>query len=111
MSAAARYPEELSHTVTATDGTRALVRAIRPEDAERLMAFHDRLGEHTIRQGAPMATIEEPLVPIFMYHRYTVESAASMVAGIDYIYAMRGDGRTPMKWETAVNQRKALDAL
>jgi len=71
----------------------------------------NRIGEHTIRKGAPMATIEEPLVPIFMYHRYSVESAASMVAGIDYIYAMRGDGRTPVKWETAANQRKALDAL
>ena len=34
-----------------------------------------------------MATIEEPLVPIFMYHRYAVESAASMVGGQDYIYA------------------------
>jgi hypothetical protein len=71
----------------------------------------DRLGEHTIRNGAPMATIEEPLVPIFMYHRYSVESAASMVAGVDYIYAMRGDGRTPLQWESAANQRKALDAL
>jgi hypothetical protein len=71
----------------------------------------DRLGEHTIRNGAPMATIEEPFVPIFMYHRYTVESAAHMVAGLDYIYALRGDGRTPVKWETAANQRKALDAL
>ena len=71
----------------------------------------NRLGEHTIRKGAPMATVEEPLVPIFMYHRYAVESAASMVAGIDYIYAMRGDHRTPVKWETAANQRKALEAL
>jgi len=71
----------------------------------------NRLGEHTIRNGAPMATIEEPLVPVYMYHRYSVESAASMVAGIDYIYGMRGDGRTPVKWETAANQRKALDAL
>jgi len=70
-----------------------------------------RLGEHTIRNGAPMATIEEPLVPIYMYHRYTVESAASMVAGIDYIYGIRGDGRKPLHWETAANQRKALDAL
>ena len=34
-----------------------------------------------------------------------------MVAGQDYIYAMRGDGRTPLKWESATNQRKALDAL
>jgi hypothetical protein len=85
------------------------------DELNRLMKIRraalNRLGEHTIRHGAPMATIEEPLVPIFMYHRYAVESAASMVAGIDYIYAMRGDGRTPLKWETAVNQRKALDAL
>ena len=71
----------------------------------------NRLGEHTIRNGAPMATIEEPLVPIFMYHRYSVESAASSMGGQDYIYGMRGDGRTPVKWESAANQRKALEAL
>jgi hypothetical protein len=71
----------------------------------------DKLGEHTIRNGAPMATIEEPLVPIFMYHRYAVEAASHMVAGQDYIYAMRGDGRTPTKWASAAEQRKALDAL
>ncbi|MBZ5586928.1 MAG: zinc-dependent metalloprotease [Acidobacteriia bacterium] len=71
----------------------------------------NRLGEHTIRNGAPMATIEEPLVPVFLYHRYSVESVASMLAGQDYIYAMRGDGRTPLQWETAANQRKALEAL
>jgi hypothetical protein len=71
----------------------------------------NRLGEHTIRTGAPMATIEEPLVPIFMYHRYAVESSASMLGGQDFVYAMRGDGRTPVKWETAANQRKALEAL
>jgi len=85
------------------------------DELNRLMKIRraalNRLGEHTIRNGVPMATIEEPLVPIFMYHRYSVESAASMVAGIDYIYAMRGDHRTPLKWETAANQRKALDAL
>jgi hypothetical protein len=85
------------------------------DELNRLMKIRrsalNRLGEHTIRTGAPMATIEEPLVPIFMYHRYAVESASSMLAGLDYIYAMRGDGRTPVKWETAANQRKALDAL
>ena len=85
------------------------------DELNRLMkvrrAALNRLGEHTIRNGAPMAMIEEPLVPIFMYHRYAVESTASMVAGQDYIYAMRGDGRTAVRWETAANQRKALDAL
>ncbi len=85
------------------------------DELNRLMKVRrsalSRLGEHTIRTGAPMATIEEPFVPIFMYHRYTVESTASMVGGVDYIYGMRGDGRTTVKWESAANQRKALDAL
>jgi hypothetical protein len=71
----------------------------------------NRIGEQSIRTGAPMSMIEEPLVPIYMYHRYAVESASSMLGGQDFVYAMRGDGRTPTKWESAVNQRKALDAL
>jgi hypothetical protein len=71
----------------------------------------DRIGEKTIRTGAPTATIEEPLVPIFLYHRYAVEGAASMIGGQDYVYAMRGDGRTPMKWEPAASQRKSLESL
>ncbi|MBI3402283.1 MAG: zinc-dependent metalloprotease [Acidobacteria bacterium] len=71
----------------------------------------NKIGEHTIRAGAPLATIEEPLVPIYMYHRYAVESAASMVAGQDFIYGMRGDQRTPTKGVSVDDQRKALDAL
>lgn len=85
------------------------------DELGRLMTIRraalDRIGERTIRTGAPMTTIEEPLVPVYMYHRYAVESASSMIAGQDYVYAMRGDGRTPVKWESAANQRKALEAL
>ncbi len=85
------------------------------EELNRMMkvrrAALDRIGANTIKSGAPMTTIEEPLVPIFMYHRYAVESAASMIAGQDFVYAMRGDGRTPTRWETNANQRQALEAL
>ena len=85
------------------------------EELYRLMKVRrsalDRLGDHTIRAGAPMATIEEPLVPIFMYHRYAVESTASAIAGQDYIYGMRGDNRTPTRLLSVDDQRKALDAL
>jgi Met-zincin/Domain of unknown function (DUF5117) len=85
------------------------------DELNRLMkvrrAALDRIGERTIRTGAPMVTIEEPFVPIFMYHRYAVEGAASMIGGQDFVYAMRGDGRVPTKWESADNQRKALESL
>jgi hypothetical protein len=85
------------------------------DELDRLMkvrrAALSRIGPQTIRAGRPMATIEEPLVPIYMYHRYGVEGAASMVAGQDYIYGIRGDGRTATKWVAAADQQHALAAL
>ena len=71
----------------------------------------DHFDETVIRKDAPMATMEEALVPLYMYHRYAVEAAASAVAGQDYVYAMRGDGRKPTEWVPAATQRGALDAL
>jgi hypothetical protein len=71
----------------------------------------DRIGEQTIRLHSPMTTIEEPLVPIYMHHRYAVESSASMIGGQDFVYAMRSDTRTPTKWVSGADQRKALEAL
>jgi hypothetical protein len=71
----------------------------------------NKLGEHTIRSGQPMVLIEEPLVPIYMYHRYAVEAASSMIGGQEFTYAMRGDGTTPMEWANGEMQRKAIDAL
>ena len=85
------------------------------DELNRLMkvrrAALGRIGERTVRNGQPMATIEEPLVPVYMYHRYAVEAAASMIGGQDYIYGIRGDGRVPVKWVPAADQRKALEAL
>jgi hypothetical protein len=58
-----------------------------------------------------MATIEEALVPLYMHHRYQVESTATAVGGVAYTYASRGDGLTPMWRVSAEQQRAALDAL
>jgi uncharacterized protein DUF4953 len=48
---------------------------------------------------------------LYMYHRYAVEASASVVGGLDYIYAMRGDNRTPVRPASATQQRAALDQL
>ncbi len=71
----------------------------------------DRIGTNTIRKGMATVMIEEPLVPIYMYHRYAVESTASAIGGQDFVYAMRGDNRTPVEWVKGEMQRKAIDAL
>jgi hypothetical protein len=70
-----------------------------------------RFGEQAIKRNAPMATIEEVLVPLYLHHRYQVEAAASAVGGIYFTYSMRGDGREPVKFAPAAEQRAALNAL
>ena len=71
----------------------------------------ERMGESTIRLEAPMATIEEALVPIYLYHRWGVQSVASVLGGQDYIYSLRGDGRLPMARPSGDRQRQALELL
>ena len=74
-------------------------------------ASMERFGEQAIKRGQPMALIEEVLVPLYLHHRYQVDAAVSAVGGIHYIYAIRGDGRAPVKTVAAREPRAALDAL
>ncbi len=71
----------------------------------------DRFGERNIKRGAPMATMEEVLVPLFLHHRYQVSAAASAIGGSNYIYSLRGDGRVPFTPVSRDDQIAALDAL
>src|SRR6185436_17655920 len=84
-------------------------------ELDRLMEIRrvalSKFGENTIKTGMPMAQLEEVLVPLYLHHRYQVEAAASVLGGQDFIYAFRGDGRTPTRWASAAQQKAALDAL
>ncbi len=84
-------------------------------ELKRMMAIRkfalSRFGEQAIKRNEPMATIEEVLVPLYLHHRYQVEAATSTVGGLYFVYAMRGDGREPVKPAPAAEQRAALDAV
>jgi hypothetical protein len=70
-----------------------------------------RFGENNIREGAPLATIEEVLVPIYMYHRYQVEAAAKVVGGQDYTFSVKGKGDRNPQIVAPEEQRRALAAV
>ncbi len=70
-----------------------------------------RFGENSIRDGAPMATLENVLVPLYLAHRYQVEAATKMVGAVDYSYATKGDGQTVTKIYDAAKQADALAAI
>ena len=67
--------------------------------------------EKNIMVGAPMATLEEVLVPMYMIHRFQLEAAAKVVGGSYYNYKLRGDSQ-PLARTVPVNEQKAaLEAL
>jgi hypothetical protein len=70
-----------------------------------------RFGANNIPVGAPMATLEDVLVPLFLLHRYQVEAAAKVIGSVDYTFALRGDALTPNKPVSAAEQKRALDAV
>ncbi|HEX9937566.1 MAG TPA: zinc-dependent metalloprotease [Longimicrobium sp.] len=71
----------------------------------------NRFGENTIRAGMPLATMEEALVPLYLYHRYQAEAAAKVIGGQAYTYAQRGDQQEPLRTVPGAQQRQALAAV
>jgi hypothetical protein len=85
------------------------------DELNRLMqvrvAALKRFGENNIREGAPLATLEDVLVPLYMLHRYQVEATSKLIGGMDYTFAVRGDGQTPTQIVAPAEQRRALAAV
>jgi hypothetical protein len=70
-----------------------------------------RFGEDAIQPDRPMSELEDTLVPLYLLHRYQTEAAAKEIGGLDYRYALRGDGELVTKIVDPANQQKALDAV
>jgi hypothetical protein len=68
-------------------------------------------GEHNIRPGTPMALLEEALVPMYFFHRYQTEACAKVLGGLNYRYALRGDGQPVTELLTPQQQLRAMEAL
>ena len=85
------------------------------DELNRLMVIRrhvlDNFSEKAIRQNAPMATLEEVLVPMYLLHRYQVEAASKMLGGLYYTYAIKNDGPITTKFIPPAEQWKAFDAL
>ncbi|MBD0255672.1 MAG: zinc-dependent metalloprotease [Cytophagales bacterium] len=104
-------PEGSSHSRTHLwdNGANAVDELNRVMDVRRIAL--QNFSEKKIPVGTPLATLEEVLVPLYLFHRYQLEAAAKVVGGVDYTFAVRGDGQKPVTLVDPAEQRRALDAL
>jgi hypothetical protein len=70
-----------------------------------------RLSSSAIPEHTPMATLEDVLVPIYLYHRYQVVAAAKSIGGLDYTFSLRGRNDRGPEIVPAAQQRDAVRAV
>lgn len=68
-------------------------------------------GKNTIPEGEPYATLKDILVPVYLLHRYQLEAAVTLIGGLDYRYAIKGNGQLIEKIVPPEMQRMALKAI
>jgi len=84
-------------------------------ELERMIKVREKalsdFGSATLPQGTPMAMLEDLLVPVYFHHRYQLEAATKLVGGMNYTYALKGDGQlvtSPLSNEVQQNAMKAI---
>jgi hypothetical protein len=85
------------------------------DELENLINIRDvslqRFGENNIRYGQPYSDLGDVLVPIYFLHRYQIEAAGKIVGGLNYTYALRGDGQMISQMLEPEEQLRSLKTL
>ncbi|MEI8641393.1 zinc-dependent metalloprotease [Pseudoalteromonas sp. Hal099] len=71
-----------------------------------------QFGINNIKTGDALSQLEEKLVPLYLFHRYQVEAAVKLIAGVNYEYETRNN--SPAKGAQVVakaQQQAALSAV
>jgi hypothetical protein len=70
-----------------------------------------RFGPADIPRGAPLSDLRRVIVPIYLFHRYEVDSVSKSVGGVDFAYGVRGDDLHGSRPVDGARQRQALTAM
>ena len=85
------------------------------EELKRLMKVREKaisnFSKDNIRTNEPYSVLEDVFVPLYFFHRYQTEAATKVIGGLDYNYAVKGDGELIVEPVDAKTQRETLDAL
>tara|TARA_R110000787_G_scaffold234375_1_gene341237 strand:- start:4855 stop:7242 length:2388 start_codon:yes stop_codon:yes gene_type:complete len=70
-----------------------------------------KFSKDNIKTNEPYSVLEDVFVPLYFFHRYQVEAVSKVIGGLDYTYAIKGDGNTIVKRVNGKTERKALASV
>ncbi|EAR00290.1 zinc-dependent metalloprotease [Maribacter sp. HTCC2170] len=71
----------------------------------------DNFSIDNIRSGEPNTVLEDVFVPLYFFHRYQTEAVAKVVGGMEYNYAVKGDGQRTVSIVDKKMQSEALSSI
>lgn len=71
----------------------------------------ESFNEDAIELGEPMSLLNQRFAHVYLHHRYALEGAIKYVGGMDFSYALRGDGQAPARILPAEEQFRALEMV
>lgn len=85
------------------------------EELTRVMSVRrflmERFDETAIQDGEPMVWLNQRFVPVYLHHRFALGAAIRAVGGMEFSYAVRGDGLEPTRMIAPARQRRALELV
>ncbi|MEZ2414135.1 zinc-dependent metalloprotease [Muriicola sp. E247] len=82
------------------------------EELNRLLELRevaiDNFSIDNIRSGEPNSVLEDVFVPLYFLHRYQIEAAVKSIGGLNYNYAVKGDGQVVVESLSSKEQKEAL---
>lgn len=70
-----------------------------------------KFGLNNIPENTSLSMLEDVFVPVYLFHRYQVEAVAKQVGGMNYTYAVKGDGQSVTRPTSKAEQVQSLNAL
>ena len=83
---------------------------LRHQMAVRRIAMN-RFGLGNIRDGEPVALLQDRFSYVYFWHRFAAASLAKTIGGMEYHNAVAGDNQQATRWVPAAQQRAALRDL
>ncbi|MGB5273286.1 MAG: zinc-dependent metalloprotease, partial [Flavobacteriaceae bacterium] len=76
----------------------------------REVAIHN-FSIDNIRKNEANAVLEDVFAPLYFFHRYQTEAVSKVIGGLDYNYAVKGDGQLTVKTVDKKAQQQALASI
>lgn len=81
--------------------------AVERTSAVRKVAM-EKFDERAIKPGEPLYLLNMRFAHVYLHHRYSLEGVIKYIGGMDFRYAMRGDGQVPTQILPVASQKRAL---